>query len=332
MKSASADATRRPRVFWIVHTCLAVALCATVYASVLLAAEGIPVKESQLASAPSSANQKGYGTPQEAADALVAAAAAFDTATLRKIFGPGGEDIFLSGEPPLDRQRAVDFADLALEKRSIAMDPQSADRAFLIVGTENWPFPVPIVKRKSKWSFDTEGGRQELLNRRIGANELDAIRICRGYVEAQYEYSFEKHEGNYTNQYAQRMISTPGKRDGLAWQSPEGTWSGPVGEKVARAIAQGYSSGEAYHGYFFKILKGQGPAAPHGAVDFVVGGVMIGGFALAAAPAEYGVTGVKTFIVSHDGVVYERDFGRQSLQEFAKMERYNPDETWTAVP
>jgi hypothetical protein len=135
------------------------------------------------------------------------------------------------------------------------------------------------------------------------------------------------------NQYAQRIVSSPGKQDGLAWQNADGTWAGPIGEKIARAIDQGYSGGaEPYHGYFFKILKGQGPAAPLGEMDFVVKGVMIGGFALVAAPAEYGETGVKTFIVSHDGVVYQKDFGPVSLAEFAKMERFNPDKSWTPVP
>jgi hypothetical protein len=188
------------------------------------------------------------------------------------------------------------------------------------------------VKSGSKWFFDGKAGRQELLYRRIGANELDAIQICRGYVEAQHEYALQPLEGYNVNQYAQRIVSTPSKQDGLAWQNPDGTWGGPIGEKIARAIELGYTSGsEPYHGYFFKILKGQGPAAPLGKMDFVVKGVMIGGFALIAAPAEYGVTGVKTFIVSHDGVVYEKDFGPSTLDEFMNMERFNPDKSWTPV-
>jgi hypothetical protein len=212
------------------------------------------------------------------------------------------------------------------------MDPRSGNRAFLLVGNENWPFPVPIVKRDNKWYFDAKAGRQELLYRRIGANELDAIEICQGYVEAQYDYAYEKRKGYDVNQYAQRIVSTPGKQDGLAWQNPDGSWGGPIGEKIARAIEQGYTSGaEPYHGYFFKILKGQGPDAPLGEMDFVVEGVMIGGFALVAAPAEYGVTGVKTFMVSDDGIVYEKDFGAETLEEFQKMQRFNPDKSWTPV-
>jgi hypothetical protein len=191
---------------------------------------------------------------------------------------------------------------------------------------------MPIVRKSGKWSFDAAAGRRELLYRRIGMNELDAIELCHGYVEAQHEYALQRHDGSSVNQYAQRIISTPGKQDGLAWRNPDGTWGGPVGEKIAQIIEQGYTSkAEPYHGYFFKVLKGQGPAAPLGEMEFVVKGVMIGGFALVAAPAEYGVTGLKTFIVSHDGVVYEKDFGPQTLDAFKSMERFNPDKTWTPV-
>ncbi len=275
---------------------------------------------------------KAFDSPEQAADALIGAAARFDQGALKEIFGPGSEDIFLSGEPPQDRQRAADFAREARQKTSISADASDATRALLVVGAESWPFPVPIVKRGGRWSFDAEAGREELLHRRIGANELDAIGICLGYVEAQHDYAMQMREGHRTNQYAQRIISTPGKQDGLAWQHADGTWGGPVGEKIAHAIQQGYTNrSEPYHGYFFKILRGQGPAAPLGELDFVVKGVMIGGFALVAAPADYGVTGVKTFMVSHDGVVYEKDFGAASLEEFGKMERFNPDSSWTPV-
>ena len=276
---------------------------------------------------------KTFDTPQQAADALVAAAEKFDEGALREIFGPGGEDIVFSGEYPQDRKRAADFAVEAREKKSVSVVPKKGNRAFLLVGNEDWPFPVPIVKLGVKWAFDAQAGRQELLYRRIGSNELDAIDICRGYVEAQHEYALQKREGYEANQYAQRIVSAPGKQDGLAWQDSDGTWGGPIGEKIARAIEQGYTSGaEPYHGYFFKILKGQGPAAPLGQMDFVVKGVMIGGFALVAAPAEYSVTGVKTFIVSHDGVVYEKDLGPASLDAFVNMERFNPDDSWKPVP
>ena len=294
----------------------------------------VAARQSAATAAPPSAgvSAKMFNTPQMAADELVAAAEKFDVRALEEIFGPEGDDIVLSGEYPQDRQRASDFAAEAREKKSVSVDPKKGNRAFLLVGNEDWPFPVPLVKLGDKWYFDAKAGRQELLYRRIGANELDAIDICRGYVEAQYDYAFQPREGFNVNQYAQRIVSTPGKQDGLAWQNPDGSWGGPIGEKIALAIEQGYSPGaDPYHGYFFKILKGQGPAAPLGQMDYVVQGVMIGGFALVAAPAEYGETGVKTFIVSQDGVVYERDFGPSTLSEFMKMERFNPDQSWNPV-
>ena len=279
------------------------------------------------------AGPRPFESPQQAADELVNAADKFDVSALAQIFGPTGEGIVFSGEYAQDRKHAADFVSEAREKKSVSVDPKTTSRAFILVGNEDWPFPVPIVKKGDKWFFDAPAGRQELLYRRIGANELDAIEICHGYVEAQYEYALKPHEGYEVNQYAQRIISTPDKQDGLAWQNDDGTWGGPIGEKIARAIEQGYTSGsEPYHGYFFKILKGQGPAAPLGEMDFVVKGLMIGGFALVAAPAEYGVTGVKTFIVSHDGVVYEKDSGPKSLEEFQKMDRFNPDKSWTPLP
>ena len=275
---------------------------------------------------------KTFDSPRQAADALINAADTFDVRGLEQLFGPAGRGIVLSGESALDRQRARDFVSEARQKTSVSVDPKNARRAFLLVGKEDWPFPVPIVKRGAKWSFDANAGRQELFNRRIGANELDAITICRGYVGAQHEYALKKRQGYDVNQYAQRIVSNPGKQDGLAWQTPEGKWEGPVGEPIARAIEQGYKSGaQPYHGYFFKILKGQGPAAPLGQMDFVVNGAMIGGFALAAAPAKYGETGVQTFIVSHDGVVYQKDLGPTTLERFRKMERFNPDKSWTPV-
>jgi hypothetical protein len=291
-----------------------------------------PAKKTAETSTTPAGSAYGFKTPQQAADALVEAAAKFDVATLTHIFGADGSDVVFSGEFAQDRQHAANFVKEAAEKKTVSVDPKSGTRAFLLVGNEDWPFPVPLVKRGEKWFFDAKAGRQELLYRRIGANELDAIQLCHGYVEAQYDYALQPREGYNVNQYAQRVISTAGKQDGLAWQHPDGTWGGPVGEKIAKAIEEGYHSGEPYHGYFFKILKGQGPAAPLGQMDFVMKGVMIGGFALVAAPAEYGVTGVKTFIVSHDGVVYEKDFGPNTLDEFTKMELFNPDKSWTPVP
>jgi hypothetical protein len=185
------------------------------------------------------------------------------------------------------------------------------------------------VKRDTEWYFDSKAGKQEILARRIGENELNAITICRGFDEAQHEYASEIHDNSGVNQYAQKIISTPGKHDGLAWQNPDGTWGGPVGEGVAKAIAEGYSNRtQPLHGYYFKILKGQGPAARLGQLDYVINGVMIGGFGLVAWPADYRVTGVQTFIVSYDGVVYQKDLGPDTTKIAEAMERYNPDKTW----
>jgi hypothetical protein len=220
---------------------------------------------------------------------------------------------------------------MARKKWYVSIDPKTRARAFLIVGVQDWPFAVPLVKYGSDWMFDAQAGRAELLYRQIGSNELDAIQICRGFVEAQYDYAYRKRTGYEVSQYAQRIISSRGEQDGLAWQKADGTWDGPIGQRVAQAIEQGYSAGEPYHGYYFKVLKGQGPAAPLGEMDYVVKGVMIGGFALAAAPAEYGVTGVKSFIVSQNGLVYQKDLGQDTLDEFAKMERFNPDRSWQPV-
>jgi len=201
-----------------------------------------------------------------------------------------------------------------------------------LVGNEEWPLPIPIVKRKGKWYFDTKAGREEILLRRIGANELDVIQICRGFVDAEKEYSLEKHDNSIVNQYAQKIISTPGKHDGLAWQNADGTWGGPVGETVAKALAEGYTDKtKPFHGYYFRVLKGQGPAVPPGEIDFMVKDAMIGGFALVAAPAEYGVTGVKTFMVSHGEVVYEKDLGPDTLKVFKSIELFNPDKTWATT-
>jgi hypothetical protein len=270
-----------------------------------------------------------FDSPQQATTALITAAEKFDVPALDEIFGPEGHDIIFTGEAALDRKNITEFAARAREKNSVKVDPKHPNMAVLIVGNEDWPMPVVMVKQGGKWSFDVQTGRQELLYRRIGDNELNAIRVCRGFVEAQHQYAMEKHDGAEVNQYAQRIISTPGKQDGLAWQNSDGTWDGPVGERIARSIEQGYTSrSEPFHGYFFKVLKGQGPAAPLGEMDFVVNGAMIGGFALAASPAEYQVTGVMTFIVSHDGIVYQKDLGPGTLDAFKKMERYNPDKSW----
>jgi hypothetical protein len=273
--------------------------------------------------------QKEFNTAKDAAESLIKAAAAFDVAALLEILGPDGTDIVRSEDPVEDKNRALAFAAKAKDKMALGSDPKNPNRVILTVGNDDFPMPIPIVKKKTMWSFDTKAGRDEILYRRIGSNELDAITICRGFVEAQREYAQEKHDDSDVNQYAQRIISTPGKHDGLAWQNPDGTWGGPVGEDVAKALEEGYSKqGKPFHGYYFKVLKGQGASAPLGAMDFVVAGAMIGGFALIAAPAQYRVTGVQTFMVGPSGTVYQKDLGRETLKIFATMDRFNPDKSW----
>jgi len=305
--------------------------CAIVNSAFLvLASQGAPEQKQESTAAASQPKQKEFDTPKQAADALIQAAANLDFAAAKEVLGPDGEDLINSEDRVMDRNLATAFANKAKEKTSVELDKQNPNRAILVVGNDDFPLPIPIVKRNGKWSFDTKVGREEILNRRVGANELNAIEICRGFAEAQHEYAMEKHDDSKVNQYAQHILSTPGKHDGLAWQNQDGTWEGPVGEEVAKALAEGYKAerGTPYHGYYFKVLKGQGPAAPMGEMDFVVGGAMIGGFALAAAPAEYRVTGVQTFMVGPDGVVYEKDLGPDTLKTFQSMDKYNPDKTW----
>ena len=305
-------------------------LAAVVTAALLLTSVLIFVSGAGAQAKPA-ARGKAFDTPQDAANSLIDAAEKYDEAALTEVLGPGSYDIIHTGEPARDREKCKEFAAHARAKMSVEVN-QTKTRATMVVGDEEWPFPVPIVKAGNSWFFDTNAGRREILLRRIGQNELDAIEICRGYVEAQHDYALRKRVGYEVNQYAQRIISTAGQQDGLAWKKADGTWDGPIGEKVAAAIVQGYSSRtEPYHGYFFKVLKGQGPAAPLGKLDYVIKGVMIGGFALVAAPAQYRNTGVKSFIVSQDGVVYEKDLGPQTLEFFKGMDRFNPDRSWTPV-
>jgi hypothetical protein len=191
--------------------------------------------------------------------------------TLMALFGPEGEDIISSADAVRDKNSAASFVAEAHEKTEVDVDPKNPNRAILSVGNEEWPLPIPIVQKEGKWYFDTKAGLKEILFRRIGTNELDAITICRGYVEAQIDYAEEIHDNSGVNQYAQRIISMPGKHDGLAWQNPDGTWGGPIGEAVAKALVEGYGEkGQPFHGYYFKILKGQGPDAPLGKLDYII--------------------------------------------------------------
>jgi hypothetical protein len=274
--------------------------------------------------------QATFSTPEAAVEALVQAASSYDVPALISLFGPSAKDFLSSADPVRDKNNITAFAAKASAKNSLHRDPKKPGVATLTVGEDDFPFPVPLVQKAGKWHFDSAKGHSEILVRRIGANELDAIQVCHGYVEAQRDYAATTHDDSGVNQYAQKIISTEGKQDGLFWKNADGTPGGPVSEAVAKALAEGYTFDKptAYHGYYFKILKGQGPAGPLGKLDYVVQGAMIGGFALVAVPAEYRVTGVKTFIVGPEGTVYEKDLGPNTLQMAKQMDLYNPDKTW----
>jgi Protein of unknown function (DUF2950) len=271
--------------------------------------------------------QREFDTPQQAAEALIKAAETYDVPALLEMFGPDGKDFIESADPVQSKNNAENFAEKARERHSVDV---KNNVAIIRVGSDYWPLPVPLVKTHGKWYFDTKAGHDEILYRRIGANELDAIQVCRGYVEAQKEYALEAHGNPPVHQYAQKIISSPGKKDGLFWTNEDGSPGGPISEAVARALEEGYSDklDKPYHGYYFKILQGQGPNAPFGEINYNINGVMLGGFALVAVPADYRVTGVKTFIVSHWGTVYEKDLGPDSLKIAKEMTQFNPDKTW----
>jgi hypothetical protein len=310
----------------VTRATLLAALLVALSSSVAVHAQ--PLSESSAATSPQIA-QTGFATPQEAAAALIKAAGDDDLQALTAMFGQDGEDLVSTADHVQDKNYAAAFAERAQKKNSVVIDAKDPNRATILVGDEAWPLPVPLVKKGGKWYFDSKTGHDEVLYRRIGANELDAIQICRGFVEAQEEYASEVHDNSGINQYAQRMISTGGKQDGLAWKNSDGSWGGPVSETIAKAIQEGYTTrGEPFHGYYFKVLNGQGPAAPNGELNYVINGVMIGGFALVAWPAEYKVTGVQTFIVSYSGIVYQKDLGPDTGKIAAALELYNPDKTW----
>jgi len=270
--------------------------------------------------------QRSFATPQEAAHALVDAAEANDTAALLRILGPEGKDIVSSGDANEDKDGRAKFARLAEEKLQIRQD--EANRNTILAGNQEWPFPVPLIRKDGMWRFDAAAGRVEVLARRIGRHELNAIEVCRGYVEAQMEYATRHHEGSGAMQYAQKIASSPGKQDGLYTDADRDSL---VPKSFAAAAAAMFAEGRKpvpYHGYYFHILKAQGPDAEGGAVDYVVKGQMIGGFALVAFPAEYGVSGIQTFIVNQRGIVYSKDLGPNTMALARQMTSFNPDKTW----
>jgi len=279
------------------------------------------------------ASQKTFASPEEGVKALADAVKADNMKELTAIFGPAGKEVLSSGDAVRDRADRERFLEAYETKNALIKEGDT--KAVLQIGTEEWPFPIPILKKGEKWSFDTKKGKEELINRRIGKNELNTIQACLAYVDAQREYAGKDRDGDGLFEYAQRFVSTPGKKDGLYWEAKPGEEESPFGDLFARATREGYKKTSnkpvAYHGYFFKLLKAQGKNAPGGAYEYVVKGRMIGGFGAVAYPAQYGVSGVMTFVVNHDGVVYEKNLGKETPKIAQMMKLFDPDKTWRKV-
>ena len=279
--------------------------------------------------------QRTFNSPEEAVKGLANAFRSNNMKELMAIFGQGGKEIIFSGDEISDQAERERFISAYDEMNKL--DTQTDNKVILIVGNNEWPLPFPIVKKGKTWSFDTIAGKNELLNRRIGKNELNTIKTCLAYADAQREYAIKGRDSDNLLDYAQKLRSTPGKKDGLYWETKEGEEPSPLGPFAARAFQEGYMSKKSgdkpspYHGYFYKILKAQGKNAPGGAYDYVIRGKMIGGFALVAYPAEYGASGIMTFIINHNGIVYQKDLERKTGNIAAAMTKYDPDKTWKKV-
>jgi hypothetical protein len=288
----------------------------------LLAAFALPAWCAVVAAA--QGPQKTFDTPDAAAEALIDASARNDTAALGAVFGPKGAAILSSGDAAQDKAEREEFVRIARGKHQIEPDSMNRDRVILVIGDEDWPFPVPIVKTNGKWTFDTALGVTMMRARRIGADELDTIEVCSGFAGAEMEYAHQ----HLASQYARRMMSSPGTDDGLYSEAHP-----LVPRAFAEAAADGISNlkPRRYHGYYFKVLTAQGANAPGGAHNYLVKNTLLGGFGLVAWPAEYGVTGVHTFIVNQDGVVYESNLGRPANPLLAPVAQFNPDPAWKAV-
>jgi len=282
--------------------------------------------------------QKSYTSPEEAVKALLDALRINNRAELLAVLGPDGKEIISSGDEVADKEAREGFISDYDEKNEL--EKEGTDKVVLSVGQDDWPLPIPIVKKDGKWIFDTEAGKEELLNRRIGRNELNTVDVMHAFVDAQREYASTDRNGDGTIEFAQRVISTNGKKDGLYWEAKGGGEESPFGPLIAEAAKGGYEhtkkktqngQGSPYHGYFFKVLKGQGPNAPGGQYDYVVNGRMILGYGLIAYPASYGNSGVMTFIINQDDVVYEKDLGEDTPKIAESITTYDPDKTWMKV-
>jgi hypothetical protein len=279
--------------------------------------------------------QSKFARPEDAMRTLVAAVRANDHAKVTAILGPGSDEMLSSGDPIDDQAAARRFASLATERTRF----ETLDSGAVIahIGKDDWPFAIPLAKDGDQWRFDTAAGREELLNRRIGRNELKAVDVAHAYVDAQYEYASRPRNGDGKRAYAQKVRSEPGKKDGLYWEDPTGKQPSPLGPLMAEAEAEGYTrpqgdtSPRPYHGYIYRVLTAQGPKAPGGARNYVADGRMTGGFALLAYPAEYASSGIMTFLVGPSGIVYQKNLGEKTAEAAAAITTYDPDESWTPV-
>ena len=309
-------------------------LVAAMTAASLTIAGGLAYAQAATAppAAKSAAKQSSFASSEAAAAALADAVRGKDVQKLLAVVGPGSGDWLFSGDQVQDANDWKKFLAAYDEKHSF---DDKGTRAVLQVGKDDWPFPAPLVKKDGKWLFDANAGREEILNRRIGQNELDTMQTLLAVVDAQREYAASDPDGNGFADYARRFVSTPGKKDGLYWATEAGKPESPLGPLVAVAASEGYGqkgakaqTQQAFHGYYYKLLTSQGKNAAGGAYDYIVGDKLLGGFAVVAWPARYRVSGVTTFIVNHDGVVYEKDLGPQTPSIAAHMTRYDPDPTW----
>jgi type II secretory pathway pseudopilin PulG len=309
--------TNRQGYFWLIAGWLFVAMVLLAYSLSYAAA----------------AKQKSFSSAEEAVKSAIAAARSNNDKELLAIFGADAKEILFSGDPVADKQRRAQFLAAYDQKNRLATD---RDRTILNIGNQDWPFPIPVVKQGDRWIFDTAQGREEILNRRIGENELNTIQSMLAVVDAQREYAMKDRDRNALLEYAQKFVSDPGKRNGLYWEAKAGEPQSPLGPIMLRLRAEGYQAKAPntpvpYQGYYFRILTAQGRNAPGGAYSYMVKGKMIGGFAVVAHPAEYGNSGVMTFIVNHDGKVFQKDLGKNTATLARNMKEYNPDKTWTEV-
>jgi hypothetical protein len=277
-------------------------------------------------------DQKVFNTPEEAVQALISACQNDDTNALLQVFGKEAKGVVDTPDKEAAKKRRAEFCVLAGEQTKIEKDGEK--KAILIVGNNNWPFPVPLVKEDAGWRFDSAAGRNEILFRLIGENEITAIEVCLEYPIVQREYAAQDRNGNGVAEYARKFRSTPGKMDGLYWASAPGKEESPAGKFLAQAgVNHADKKGKStpFSGYYFKILTGQGANAPGGKFDYIINGHMVAGFALIAYPAEYGTTGIKTFMVNSSGIVYESDLGENTSEIAGKITEFNPDKNWTPL-